>query len=235
MIERILKRPLRRAGYKLVPANVRPGDNVIYEVYPYLTTDGNFDYERYRKIQNQGNKEKIDRVWVVEENIAFLSNYLQKMLGTPQFGVCHGTRRGNEQVWFRKYLKCDVFGTEIADTATDFPFTIQWDFHNVKPEWINHFDFIYSNSFDHSYDPEKCLNAWVSCVRPGGFCIIEHSDFDTRSWITELDPFGADIAVMPYLIALWGKGRYAVREIVDAPAVPSKLRYLKFLVIQRFA
>lgn len=110
---------------------------------------------------------KIDRVWVQEENIDFLSRYIAERIGTPQFGICHGTRRGLEQSWFGARLKCKVIGTEISDTAAQFPNTIQWDFHEVKQEWVGAVDFIYSNSFDHSYDPEKCINAWMSCVKPG--------------------------------------------------------------------
>ena len=93
-------------------------------------------------------------------------------------------------------------------------------------------DFIYSNSFDHSYDSEKCLDAWMSCLKKGGICILEHSSGHIKS--TRLDPFGADIIVMPYLITSWGKGKYGVREILDAPLKKDSLEYLKFIIIQKF-
>ena len=70
---------------------------------------------------------------------------------------CHGTRQGFEQKWFSKNLECKVIGTEISDNANDYKNTIEWDFHNVKKEWIGSVDFIYSNALDHSYDPNKCL------------------------------------------------------------------------------
>lgn len=206
----------------------------LYSLHQYLDRDGRFDYQLYRQIQENGNKKKIDWVWVKEANIKFLSNYLQEQLVAPSFGLCHGTRRGKEQEWFRKYLHCDVLGTEISDTAAQFPNTIQWDFHDVKPEWIGGVDFIYSNSFDHSYDPEKCLNAWMSCLRKGGLCIIEHSSLDNRGCIDELDAFGADIAVMPYLITLWGDGRYGVRQILEAPVKTANLDFLNYIVLQKF-
>ena len=53
-------------------------------------------------------------------------------------------------------LKKDVkvIGTEIASDAENrFPNTIEWDFHNVKDEWLNNVDFIYSNSFDQQIVP----------------------------------------------------------------------------------
>jgi hypothetical protein len=201
--------------------------------------------DEYRRVQTLGNKQKLHRVWAVEENIQYLSEYLVKRLGAPRLGICHGTRRGAEQCWFRKYLcNCDVFGTEISDTASQFPHTIQWDFHNVKDEWVGKMDFIYSNSFDHTYDPEKCLNAWMSCVRSNGLCILEHSAMDDESGASQLDPFGANLVQMPYLIAGWGKGKYAVREILPAPrtmaawwgsraAVDSTIA-INFLVIHKF-
>ena len=209
--------------------------NMIFILHNYAKKDGSFDYEKYRQIQIAGNKRKLENVWVIEENIAYLSDYIKTMIGLPRFGICHGTRRGNEQVWFRKYLKdCEVIGTEISDTAENFPHTIQWDFHETKPEWIDSVDFIYSNSFDHSYNPEKCLNAWMSCVRKGGFCFIEHSSLDEPEGASLLDPFGADLLLMPYLITTWGKGKYGVREILTAPVKSVEVSFLSFIVIQRF-
>lgn len=205
-----------------------------YVLYQFLKDDGSFDYERYLYVQQRGNKGKINNVWVIEENVAFLANYIRTRVGSPQFGICHGTRRGKEQEWFRKYLGCDVLGTEISDTALTFPHTIQWDFHEVRPEWIGAADFIYSNSFDHSYNPEKCLNAWMSCLRPGGVVIIEHSSLHEPEGASELDPFGADVVQMPYLITLWGKGRYGVRELLSAPARGENVRQVNFIVIQSF-
>jgi hypothetical protein len=209
--------------------------------YQYLKDDGSFDYERYRRIQTEGNRQKIHITWAVEPNIAFLANYIQGLM-VPTFGICHGTRRGDEQTWFRKHLNCEVIGTEISDTATSFPNTIQWDFHDVKPEWIGGVDFIYSNALDHSYNPEKCLNAWMTCLRPGGVCIIEHSTLHDTSAADELDPFGASIFLMPYLIARWGNGRYFVRQILDAPDTSTVRRFgvksnvcLNFIVIQNLA
>ena len=106
------------------------------------------NYDEYKKIQEEGNIQKIKCCWVLENNIKILSNYLTKYIEDIKFGICHGTRRGKEQEWFKKYLNIKdlkIVGTEISKTATLFPDTIQWDFHDVKEEWINNADFIYSN------------------------------------------------------------------------------------------
>jgi hypothetical protein len=241
MLKRALRSGLRRLGYELRRIPTRE-ESPLFRVYRYVKPDGSFDYEQYRRIQTEGNKRKIDWVWVVEDNIAFLADYIKRVAGTPHFGICHGTRRGKEQEWFRKYCGCEVIGTEISETATQFPHTIQWDFHETKPEWIGATDFIYSNSFDHSYDPPRCLEAWMSCIRPGGLCILERSSDDAGEALSALDPFRADMIVMPYLISTWGRGRYCVRELLEAPhrnealeaqRLKYKLDYLYFIVIQK--
>lgn len=229
-----VKRVLAKSGYDIRRIDSALQQRQYYNIYQYTKADGSLDYEKYRQVQIEGNKRKVAKAWVLEENVAFLARYIERVVGPPKFGLCHGTRRGVEQAWFKKYLHCDVLGTEISDTAKDFPDTVQWDFHEVKPEWIESVDFIYSNAFDHSYDPEKCMNAWMSCLRKGGICIIEHSSGHAADAATQLDPFGADIVVMPYLILTWASGKFGVREIIEAPKKSANIQYLSFIVVQRW-
>ena len=238
MTKRIIDNMLAKLRYeirRIAPGQVKKNrENFV--LYSYLKDDGSLDYERYRQIQIEGNKRKLGLFWVNEENIIFLSGYIKDHIENPRFGICHGTRRGKEQEWFRKYLNCEVIGTEISDTAEQFPHTIQWDFHDTKPEWIDEVDFIYSNSFDHSYDPEKCLDAWMSCVKKDGFCILEHSSNHEpfKNELDPLDPFRASLNLMPYLITTWGKGKYGVRELIKAPKVSNGAKFIYFIVIQKF-
>lgn len=220
-------------GYRIVSTDDPATKDADFVLYEYKDQTGEFDYDKYKSIQEQGNKIKIDQVWALEDNIKFLSDYIKSHSDEVDFGICHGTRRGKEQVWFRDHLDCEVIGTEISDSAAEFPHTIQWDFHDVKEEWIDKVDFIYSNSLDHSYDPEKCLNAWMSCLKKGGICIIEHSNLDIPKISNQLDPFGAKIEMMPFLIAKWGKDKYYVKELVVAPTRREHLEYLYFLVVEK--
>ncbi len=231
MLKKALKTMLKKMGYDIRTTDKAIQQNKLYQLYHYKHDDGSFDYQTYRDVQIRGNKRKLSAVWVIEENIQFLSSYIKEYLGPVEFGICHGTRNGKEQAWFRKYLNCDVLGTEISDTAHQFEYTIQWDFHEIKPEWVDKADFIYSNSFDHSYDPEKCLNAWIKCLKPGGLCILEHNSSSDNA--RELDPFGAPIETMPYLILNWGKGDFWVREILNTPTAREYLQYSSFLVIEK--
>lgn len=188
--------------------------------FSYRLADGTFDYDRYRRIQTEGNKRKLGSQWVHEHTIKFLSDYILTKI-TPKSGICHGTRRGLEQAAFRKYLGCEVFGTEISETSTQFPHTIHWDFHDVKDEWIGSFDFIYSNSWDHSFDPQRMLMAWMSCLRPGGLCILEHSEAQTD--ISELDPLGMSLEELCTFCNELGQ-RAEGWSVIDVLAGPQRKR-----------
>ncbi len=116
-------------------------------------------------------KHKGDKLsWASCGELARISTWLQGNVTNLTKGVCHGCRAGYEVREFRRLLDIDVFGTEIA--PVDVEHVIQWDFHYVKPEWLGTFDFIYSNSLDHSRDPEACVSAWMRCLSPSGVCII---------------------------------------------------------------
>ncbi len=165
------------------------------------------NYEQYKKIQIDRNIKLLGDVWVSEENIKLLSDYLKKNVPNLKFGICHGTKRGKEQEWFRKYLGIEVIGTEISPTATQFPYTIEWDFHNAKKEWLNNVDFIYSNSFDHSYKLEECLDTWMSCVKKEGVCILEWTSGHTNS--TKDDPFAGTLEDYKKIIT----HKYCIKDI----------------------
>lgn len=231
MNRKILNTFLDKFGYEISKKKPILDNSKDYQLHQYLKEDGSFDYDEYVKIQSNANRKKIKQSWVQEENIDFISKYLIERIYPINFGLCHGTRRGLEQEWFRKYLLCDVIGTEISDTATQFPHTIQWDFHKYKPEWLRSVDFIYSNSFDHSFNPEECINSWMSCLTANGLCIIEHTN-ENDAEASIVDPFGASLIQMPYLILKWGKGKFYVREILKAPYKPSWVHDLSFIIIE---
>jgi hypothetical protein len=169
-------------------------------LYKFRRDDGTFDYERYKATQVAANKAKLGAVFAVEENIRFLAQRVLDICGACGFGLCHGTRRGLEQAWFSDVLGCPVLGTELSDTAGLFPNTIEWDFHDVKDEWVGQVDFIYSNSWDHSYDPKMCFDQWVSCLKPGGLLLLDHSSRHLPDTVNSVDPFGASIEDLTRLL-----------------------------------
>lgn len=215
---KILDRAAGLLGYELryFKKGQATGDDFV--LFDFRGPNGEFNYQEYKDIQQKANKDKINNVWADEDTIKFIADYL-KSRGALKAGkgICHGVRRGLEQKWFCDHLGADVIGTEISDTATQFPKTVQWDFHESKPEWKGAFDFAYSNSFDHAYDPEKALSAWVDQVHDEGCVFIEHSIWHSEVGASKRDPFGAKPSVMPFLIARWGRGRYCVSEVLQPP------------------
>lgn len=125
----------------------------------------NWDYNEYVNVQTVLNKEKIKGVWIKESEIKFISKFITGS------GICHGARNGFEVRIFRQYVNDKVIGTDISDNANKYGL-IQWDFHNENKVWINRFDFVYTNSLDHSYDPERAIKVMMGQIKLGGKCII---------------------------------------------------------------
>ena len=175
----------RKQAAKMANATKVKKEGMVFHEYP--------DYETYKEVQTVGNKAKIGLQHVQEGHIKALSAYLNDAYGDVDFGLCHGTRRGLEQTWFRDHLngKPEVIGTEISDTATEFPHTVQWDFHDENPEWEGKADFVYSNSWDHSFDPRRAFRTWAGMLKPGGMLILDHCKGHEPKGANALDPFGA--------------------------------------------
>tara|TARA_B100001564_G_C20552260_1_gene629676 strand:+ start:245 stop:874 length:630 start_codon:yes stop_codon:yes gene_type:complete len=155
------------------------------------------DYEEYKAAQIVGYTAKFNtHSWVDTNGIRGLVSYIKDYNPDVSFGICHGTRRGVEQEEFNNTFEAidmnvNVIGTEIAkDAETRFKNTIEWDFHEVKDDWSGNVDFIYSNSFDHSYDPEKALDSWMECLNDKGLCFIEWSG-DSNAPARPMDPYQA--------------------------------------------
>ena len=73
-----------------------------------------------------------------------------------------------------RYIGSEIIGTEISHTAKQFQNVVEWDFHEIKDEWKNNFDIVYSNSWDHSYDPNKSLRVWGQQLSSNGLMFVEH-------------------------------------------------------------
>lgn len=131
------------------------------------------DYNQYVAEQTKANVKKETWVWVRESTIKIIANDCSQEVESI---ICHGTRNGKEQKLFKQYFpKATVIGTEISETASKYEMTVQHDFHEVKEEWLNNFDIVYSNSFDHSYDPEKSITAWKDQLKDNGKLYVEVS------------------------------------------------------------
>lgn len=153
--------------------------------------DGQPDFETYRRIQNEGNRLKIGFVYAKKRMIATIASHARKHLEVKSI-LCHGTRNGAELKWFgEEFPEAEILGTDIAESATQFPNTIQWDFHDFREDWRDRWNVIYSNSWDHAMEPERAFRAWADSLAPGGILYLEHGRAHDVSGTDGLDLFGA--------------------------------------------
>lgn len=149
----------------------------------------NDSYEDYKNNQIRTNKGKLKFVWITDREIDSIIEYVRDKKISISSGVCHGARNGYEVKKFRNGLKADIIGTDISETALDFDNMVQWDMHDRNELWIDKFDFVYSNSIDHSYDFNKCLDVWMESLTLNGICCI-HWSTDIENPYNQTDCFG---------------------------------------------
>ncbi|MCB0318299.1 MAG: methyltransferase domain-containing protein [Bdellovibrionales bacterium] len=79
-----------------------------------------------------------------------------------------------------------VYGVEL-NPAADRKDTLISSFDDLPDYFTNKFEVVYSNSFDHSLDPEKTAMEWQRIVRPGGFIILHFFEGEVPTYS---DPIG---------------------------------------------
>ena len=60
-------------------------------------------------------------------------------------------------------------------------------FDELSPEWEQKFGIVFSNAFDHAFEPASTAAAWRRVLRAGGYLILQFPDQQTS---TPLDPVG---------------------------------------------
>jgi len=158
------------------------------------------NYEDYVEAQTKANVEKLKNYWINQSTIE--SIYKKKPIASVI--LCHGTRNALEQKYFKElYPYADITGTEISHTASQFEMTVQHDFHEELASHTGRCDIVYSNSFDHSYDPEKSMKAWLGQLAPGGSLFLEAMlGIDNKS--KRSDPLSIEIKEIKELVEKLG-------------------------------
>lgn len=131
------------------------------------------NYEHYVREQVAGNHKKIHWQFKKKHHIRWIKSQQSEADNI----ICHGTRNGGEQKGFKQFYKnAYIIGTEISDTADQFEMTVQHDFAEPIEEWVGKFDIIYSNSFDHSFNPEKTIETWKNQLSDKGMMFLDWND-----------------------------------------------------------
>ena len=176
------------------------------------------DYDHY--IEGQRKKMNFQDLWAKPDVMYQLAEYVKNNVPNPKFGLCHGVRRGEEVSHFEGAFEdlgvkdIKIIGTDICDFSSEendnthpihpnviYPF----DFHQIEKEWIDSVDFIYTNSFDHTINPEELLDRWMMCLKKDGVCIIEWQDENSGGTGTnmgegDVDCLGATVDEIKKLI-----------------------------------
>jgi len=190
------------------------------------------NYEEYKKCQKSAYKKKFKNVWAKEENIKTIAEILKEI--NPKDGICHGVRQGWEVVWFKKYLPdCFIMGTDIGKPFKDF--ICQIDFNTDQKNWHGRFDFLYSNSFDHAYNPGQTFCNWVKQVKPGGYIILEYDRRQEHTGeiskaVNKTDPVSITVRELVDRVGKWSR-RVKNVEIVDLPVVTQQWRKAIFIEV----
>tara|TARA_R110002074_G_C12537586_1_gene665449 strand:- start:1675 stop:2238 length:564 start_codon:yes stop_codon:yes gene_type:complete len=153
------------------------------------------NYEDYVENQSKANERKSHWTYVMKETM----HIIVKDRPFASTVLCHGTRNGAEQKFFKNLLpNAEIIGTEIGPTAHKFPMTIKHDFQFPLENFVNYFDIVYSNSFDHSIYPDKCLQTWRDQLNDSGRLYLEYSEEQSGS--TNIDPLEATLSEVEKMI-----------------------------------
>jgi SAM-dependent methyltransferase len=172
-------------------------------------------YDEYAATQIAANRRKLGQVWADDRTLSAIAADIAARNPAPAQGLCHGARNGWEVAALARLTGAKVIGTDISDTATQFPDMVVWDFHKENPEWAGRFDFVYTNSLDQAMEPDRALAAWARQLAPGGRIYVEHTMGHSAAGAGSVDPFGAHPMCMPYLFFTWGRGKYRLADILE--------------------
>ena len=147
-----------------------------------------------------------DAQWVSKDQIVVIAKHLRSLnVAQNNFALCHGTRSGRENLWFRQAWSpspMQVWGTDISPVAASTAaWTMPWDYHSARPEWIGQADFVYSNALDHSFNATLALSQWMAQTHALGAVVVQWSDIHTHSHTRDdVDRFGASEAGLVTLV-----------------------------------
>lgn len=92
-------------------------------------------------------------------------------------------------------------------------------FDRLPGEWSGQFDVVYTNAFDHAYDPEETTACWRRVIKPGGYFILGFPEGQTPSTV---GPVGE--------VSLKDVMRYFPGELVYYQSKGSKWWYTEYIV-----
>jgi hypothetical protein len=173
------------------------------------------DYAEYRTVQVAANNLKFRSIWVEDAELLRIADYVRRHQPDAKRGICHGVRNGYEVRRLRALLRgVDLIGTDIADSAANLPHCRTWDMHEVDPAWVGAMDVMYSNSWDHSYNPGLLFKRWSRCLSPEGRLFLSYTEWHSERGVSvtsKVDVFGCSCDELLRVVLRW----FTVDDILD--------------------
>lgn len=153
------------------------------------------DYQKYLDAQLKKVKRRGFGPFFCQETIDSICDWMNARGLSPKAGLCHGARCGRECDAFLKHFPAaTVIGTDIkpksgrtANVKT-ISQVVHHDFMQINADWVHRHDFVYTNSFDHVYDPVAALNVWLDQLTDDGHLFVQWQMGDVKG-----DGFGAHL------------------------------------------
>jgi len=167
-------------------------------------------YEDYLRMQIKGSsiQRHPNRSCSPPVEIDRICDYLSQTF--PKRGICHGARAGHEvQMFLDRLPGCEIFGTDLRPVGD---LVIEWDFNKQKQEWIEKFDFIYTNSLDHSIEPVSTLRTWVHQLAKDGLLFVQWSSGHNSG---RCPSRGGNCMLAPLNEYLWMINRKSGARVID--------------------
>lgn len=170
------------------------------------------NYDEYVKAQKDTTNHKFGRhVYVRDHTVSEI--YHEFKNDNIKSILCHGTRSGEEQKLFKKAFNCYVIGSELCEKAILTEMTKIWDFNKRNEEWVNRFDIVYTNSFDHCFAPVNTLKVWKDQLKTTGRLLIDWCESQNGMGVIASDPLNAS---QKELIEMASQaGLYLERKLLD--------------------
>lgn len=159
----------------------------------------------------------VDDFKVYFKTFSYVTNYV------PKVCVCMGMRSDGEYKSMKqidKLRNSEIYGVDIVkEVEKRGKNCFCYDFNNLPKEWENKFDFVTSNSLDHSFDIEKTISEWYRVTKNNGYMLLT---FSTSADIGDVDIYQFDTSDVSELfddnrfniVKIWDESRKSFNVIV---------------------
>jgi len=199
-------------------------------------------YISYREAQEAKTGKELEALFLPEvvANVVvrFVAEHLAPRPGQCALrGLCHGAKIGGEVRMLRRGFEAQCRGCNISLLGTDISKeaagksngdVVFHDYQLPREEWLGEFDFIYSNTLDHSLYPLAALTAWRHSLRAHeSLMALHHSNLHQSLHIDAVDVYGGSLGDYCHLVHTAG---FEVIEVVRLPSAEHGVDDLIFAV-----